>query len=178
MRQVIPLLSLFILLVLGACIPLDVGDKTGLTAEQALQNYEKLDGQEVRIEGVTSFVIAQTAQLCVPDTCDCNQTRGHIGFKGKTEGRHIQLSNGTTIWNEIDIEIECLGNQCSLTCSPFNPTTTDQLELVGRLTVCYDCSPISVRLEDIVTNRSRAHIEGKWVPLAEGEFVIPLGKGQ
>lgn len=170
MRFLILTFTIFIFVAIVACLPTNGADLTSITVEQALLNHKVLEGTEVTIQGQTTLIFTQTLQLCEPDTCSCNRTGGILSFEGASGDSPLRLPNGVEVRNDIDIEIDCHGNQCSVTCTPFNPYIASELKLVGTLTICHNCKPIQVQLEDIVVERSWAQVEGNWSPLESGQF--------
>lgn len=144
-----------------------------LSVYEVWRQAEALDGQVIRVQGKANFMIIMTAMLCCPPRCDCNQTEGWLWL----------VSDNPTVVNidcawidfiEIDTP-DCQGDECSLTCTPFNPDKIEAFEFSGQLSVFYlRGHPCSLKLIHVDLPASKQMVNGNWEPIPTGTFTIPL----
>lgn len=124
-----------------------------LSVQQVIDNRDALSGQRIRVRGPLSGS-SETVQgvECEPFRCSC----ATVLIEHYLDG--------------FLVVSQCVGNLCTLKCSPLGPDLMgQQLELVGTLSL------VGTRLDltDIDFAQSRHLVEGTWVPLSGGEFVVP-----
>jgi len=72
-------------------------------------------------------------------------------------------------------QLFCRGDECQMTCTPFDPTLAEAFELVGTLkVVSRDGSREELRLEDLDLEASRQLVDGEWVSIETGSFTVTL----
>lgn len=117
----------------GACVAaFALREPAYLTVAGAWANAEALNGRRVVVRGWASFVPWQTLATCRPPVCACNRSEGQL-----TLLEHRPLSGGGFVSPQrIFVSgLDCRGDECSLTCTPFDPRTAPAFELVGTLRV-------------------------------------------
>ena len=147
-------------------------DDIALSVDQVWENAQQLEGQVIRVRGKVEFVQYKTLLICRPPTCECNDSRANFYLVSEeTENLHQNCSSKDT----IDIPIDCQGDECSLTCSPFDPYPAEALELVGRLKLTYQNGKLcSLALSDLELANSRQMNGGAWKTIPTGSFLHPL----
>lgn len=110
-----------------------------LTVSEVWQNAEELDQQQVVIRGYGSHFHAQTVQKCFGIECGCNEAWEELYLVNSLEDAFY--NSGIKIVN-----LDCRGDECSVTCRPFNPNAALAFEIVGTLKVVRHDGEIS-RLE-------------------------------
>ena len=144
------------------------------TVSEALTKRTELNGQRITVRGYSLFEYAQTLLLCQPRRCDCNQT--YTRYLLLVDADTIAASQLGPINTEqlivVDM-LDCQGDECSLTCRPINPKTTNELELTGRFH--YDpTTSVYPTLDSVELDLAREKIGGVWQPVKTGTFTIPL----
>lgn len=177
-NKIIALLVVVILLAISAIFVLK---KWGLSSypqsnvlrvDQVWANAEKLDGQVIHIRGKLEGITYQTLQLCDPPTCDCNQSGANYSLVSDSDTIYNQ---GCSSKDTIELPLECQGDECSLTCSPFDPFQAEALELVGTLRVVHqDGKLCRLLLDDIKPEESLQLVGGEWKPISVGAFTRAL----
>ncbi len=136
------------------------------TVAQAWAQRNDLRGLPVTIRGYARPMWEQTLVLCRPKRCDCNTTGA----------RTLWLADEGDAKRAVAIDLlDCLGDECTATCRPIDPTTKNQLEFTGILRIEQEGTPYPyLRLDQVSTDRARENLAGTWQPIATGVFQIPL----
>ena len=142
------------------------------TVAQVWENARALVGRRITVEGPAAFQTWMTAVLCCPPKCDCNETGGWLYL---TSEGIIRYNSEHKYRDDIGVSVECSGNECSLTCAPFDPNNVERLEITGTL-VAYemDGEIAQLILEDIDFSASRQFVDGEWRGIPTGSFTVPL----
>lgn len=70
----VSLLSTLLAVLLAAACTAPTSSEVSLTVAEVWAKATQLEGQRLRVRGEAWFEHAQTARLCVPARCDCNQS--------------------------------------------------------------------------------------------------------
>ena len=70
-----------------------------------------------------------------------------------------------------EASLQCKGDFCQMTCTPFDPQGAQTFELVGTLRIDGRSDKMVLTLDDIDLSVSRQFIEGSWVSIPTGEVV-------
>ena len=160
-------------LLLGVIVILNQNRRV-YTVSEALAKRTELNGQRITVRGYSLLVYELTTQLCQPQRCDCNQSgsRYFILVDADTFAANQQGLVNTELLIEVHM-LNCEGDECSMTCRPINPKTTNELELTGLFhydpTLSHSSSLDSVELDS-----AREKIDGVWQPVKTGTFTIQL----
>lgn len=101
------------------------------TVSDVWKNASALSGKRICVEGKAETTIGITLLLCCPPTCDCNSSRGELSLVSEET---ITYNPRVSKVDYISIDSPtCEGNECSITCSPFNPYAAEYFQLVGEL---------------------------------------------
>ena len=142
------------------------------TVPEASARGTELNGQRITVRGFSLFEYEQTLQLCQPKRCDCNQTSSRQLVL--VDADTFAASQRGQINTEQVIEVymlDCQGDECSMTCRPINPKTTNELELTGLFH--YDpTTSIYAKLDSVEVDLAREKIDGVWQPIKTGTFII------
>ena len=144
------------------------------TVSEALAKRTELNGQRITVRGYSLLVYELTTQLCQPQRCDCNQSgsRYFILVDADTFAANQQGPITTELLIEVYM-LDCEGDECSMTCRPINPKTTNELELTGLFH--YDPTMShSSSLDSVELDLAREKIDGVWQPVTAGTFTIQL----
>ena len=144
------------------------------TVSEALAKRTELNGQRISVRGYSLIVYELTTQLCEPQRCDCNQSgsRYFVLVDADTFAASQQGPVNTEVLIEVYM-LDCEGDECSMTCRPINPKTTNELELTGVFH--YDPTiSSSANLESVELETAREKIDGVWQPIPTGAFTVPL----
>lgn len=137
------------------------------------ENARSFDGERICVRGKAEYSIAMTLVLCCPPHCDCNDTWGELRLVSEEQTTHnpkVSLVD----YISLDTPI-CKGNECSISCSPFDPSDVDYFEFVGTLTVSnHNGEPAWLKLTDLDISTSRQLIDEEWGPIPTGTFVKTL----
>ena len=141
-----------------------------LTVTKASRRAKSLDGETVRVRGYGHFLLEQTLVLCEPARCDCNERWGRLvlldeEFKPADSSRFFSLPRVSI----SESDLRCSGDECSMTCSPFDPRTAKEFEFVGTLSVVDS----HLTLENLDLQASRQRIDEVWTPIETGQFTSP-----
>ena len=173
-NRIIALLAVVILLAISAIFVLKKWALSSnpqsivLRVDQVWANAEKLDGQVIHVHGKLEGITYQTLQLCDPPTCDCNQSGANYSLASDSDTVYNQ---GCSSEDTIELPLECKGDECSLTCSPFDPFQAEALELVGTLQAVYQNGKLCrLLLGDIKLEESLQLVSGEWKPISVGTF--------
>ena len=162
-----------IVLLLGVIVMLNQSRRV-YTVSQALARRTELNGQRITVRGYSLLVYELTTQLCEPQRCDCNWSgsRYFVLVDADTFAANQQGPINTELLIEVHM-LDCEGDECSMTCRPINPRTTNELELTGLLH--YDPTMSnSSSLDSIELDLAREKIDGVWQPVTAGTFTIQL----
>ncbi len=155
-----------------------IEEKRGyLTVSEALQHAESLDGKQVRVRGYGFFIINTTLLICPPGRCDCNQTSGVLVLLEEElypEDYH-RLDDLASIYIS-ESSLKCQGNDCSVDCTPFDPSTAKEFEFEGVLKIDHTSDPNRLILQNLDLEASRQLIGDEWIPIETGRFTVELGK--
>jgi hypothetical protein len=177
-RQVIGLTLVALLLVgcvaltatptpVGIVVTTTPGQETSyLTVRDVSENALSLADQQIRVRGQNWFVSSVTLVDCDPPRCDCNRSEGllFLSEEGRTPGEMISVP-----------QVLCRGDECQMTCTPFDPTLGEAFEIMGTLKVVFrNGSHEELRLEDLDLEASRQLVDGEWIPIETGSFTITL----
>lgn len=139
-----------------------------LLVDQVWANAVKLDGQVIRVRGKLEGITYQTLLPCDPPTCDCNQSRANYSLVSESETIYNQ---GCSSKDTIELPLDCTGNECSLTCSPFDPFLAEVMELKGTLQADYQNGKLCrLLLNDIKLEESLQLVGEEWKPVSVGTF--------
>jgi len=144
------------------------------TVSEALARRTELDGQRITVRGYSLIVYELTTQLCEPRRCDCNQSgsRYFVLVDADTFAARQQGPVNTEVLIEVYM-LDCEGDECSMTCRPINPKTTNELELTGIFH--YDpTTSSSAKLDSVELDAAREKTEGVWRPIPTRAFTIRL----
>ena len=141
-----------------------------LTVADVRMNYEALNGKQVRVRGRPTFLIMQTLMGCPPDTC-CNQAWGQLLL---TDERITSENSDRLHGGEIEVAIDCVGDECLITCSPLNPLGVSIYELVATVRVEDYGETMHITLEDIDFDHSRQLSNEMWRYIPKGKFELDL----
>ncbi|MBN2149662.1 MAG: hypothetical protein JW726_19900 [Anaerolineales bacterium] len=135
------------------------------------ENAPTLVGKTIAVEGPVSFEIGQTAVLCRPAFCDCNETYGYVDLISDCS---VRDNSGRSYRDEIGVQIDCVGNECHLTCTPFDPTYPERLLITGTLVSDERNGQIAhLYITDIDFSASRQWVNGEWQDINTGTYIIP-----
>ena len=144
-----------------------------LRVDQVWANAARLDGRVIHVRGKLDVLTYRTLQMCCPPDCDCNQSGANYSLVSESEKVYNQ---GCSTQDSIELPLECKGDECSLTCSPFDPFQAEALELVGKLQVTYqDGKLCQLSLSEIQLAEALQQVGGEWHPVSLGTFTRPLG---
>ena len=154
--------------------PTEISDQP-LSVYEVWLRAEELDGQLIRVQGKAQFNIMQTLMLCCPPRCDCNETGGWLELVSENPTR---VNIDCSIVDSIKIETpSCLGDECSLTCTPFNPDRVEAFEFTGTLRIDYlRGHPCNLQLVNVDLSASQQFVNGVWEPIPTGTFTVPLAQ--
>ncbi|MDJ0752095.1 MAG: hypothetical protein QNJ45_01140 [Ardenticatenaceae bacterium] len=148
-----------------------------LTPSEVWGNADSLAGERIRVRalGVLRYEPFHPLQVggCAPESFENPAITGRvILFEGSRDNpiHPIVISESS---------LQCEGNTCSVTCSPFNPppnlhgfvnAVPDTYEFVGTLIVDSGGGNRVLILDEIDVEASRQLKDGVWEPLPAGEF--------
>ena len=144
-----------------------------LTVEEVWKNAKSYDGKIIRVQGKADYTQMMTMVLCQPSRCDCNEVTGSL-YLVNDPPSHVndKYSNRDTIWVK---DVDCHGDECSITCSPIQPKTGDVYEFTGKLAVTYQgVDPVQLQLTGIDSSSARVLVDGAWKPIPTGTFTTQL----
>jgi len=176
MKRILMVIALISLLLLGVYLlvklvyPSLLPQRNYLTVEKVWKNAKRYDGKIIRVQGKAEYSTLMSQQLCSPSRCDCNTTIGILYLVNEPPS-HVNAK-----YSEIDYiwvsDLDCHGDECSITCSPIQPKTDDVYEFVGRLAVTYQgAEPAELQLTEMDISSSSQLVDGVWVPIPTGTFV-------
>ena len=171
-RRII-IIAAAIVLLLGVIVILNQNGRV-YTVSEALAKRTELNGQRITVKGYSLIVYELTTQLCEPQRCDCNQSgsRYFVLVDADTFAANQQGPINTEILIEVYM-LDCEGDECSMTCRPINPRTTNELELTGLFH--YDPTlSHSSSLDSVGLDSAREKIDDVWQPVKTGTFTIQL----
>jgi hypothetical protein len=141
---------------------------TSYEVDEVWANAHDLIGQEITIEGKVFLATIQTVVLCCPAHCDCNRTSAEVYLVSESSG-------GGYPFDGIRIPIYCHGNECSLSCSPFDPSHAERMRITGTLAPEWRNGKIvSLAMADIDYAASRKLVGRHWEKIPTGTFERPL----
>jgi hypothetical protein len=134
------------------------------------KNARSFDGERICIRGKAEYLFGMTAVSCCPPHCDCNETWGELRLVSEEQTTYNPRVSGVD-YISLDTPI-CRGNECSISCFPFDPSGVDYFEFVGTLTVS-DCNgePAWLELTDLNISTSQQLVDGDWGPIPTRTFV-------
>jgi len=167
-RATLIIVMLFLTAFSAGCAELG-GMRSYLTVTEVSQRAKSLVGKQVRVRGYAYLSVMMTAVLCVPSRCDCNESLGELDlYAEQPDPAHLNRLFDLAHITILETSLKCQGDECSMTCSPFDPGLATQFEFVGTLQSRDD----SLILENLDLEASRQWIDGKWVPMKTGEFAV------
>jgi len=133
-----------------------------------------LDGQTIAVRGWAGLRIKETLKDCPTPSCSCNDTSGSFSL--------VEEIGDGGVTREVSIPaLTCSGDDCSMTCSPFDPTAAVAFEITGVLRALSDNGRIaSLKLEDIDLEKSHLLSGADCLchmveyPLETGKFKVDL----
>lgn len=132
-----------------------------ITITQAMTEPSKYLNEQIRVRGWTDFVVEQTLLECDPPSCDCNLSSGRLYLSDeRVESSEILSSSSNRL---LISGVDCDGDECGLTCKPFDPRSDKAYEFVGTL----KSEPL--RLDEIDFNSSSRLLWG-W----NLRYIIPV----
>lgn len=146
-----------------------------LTVRQAWTFRGLIDGHPVKIRGFYGpMTTTRTLALCDPPRCDCNRTEAKWMTLSASPHAAVIPSDGL-----IETSITtCTGDEYSLACSPVDPTTQDEVEIVGRAIFvpreAENGYPAHLFIDEVDYQKLRRNVNGRWEPVPTGEFIIPI----
>jgi len=172
-KRWIIIIAAAMVLLLGVIVILNQNRRV-YTVPEALAKRTELNGQRITVRGYSLLEYALTEQLCQPRRCDCNESgSGYLVLvDADTFAANQQGSISTDLLIEVHM-LDCEGDECSMTCRPINPRTTNELELTGLFH--YDpTTSLSSSLDSVELDLAREKIDGVWQPVKTGAFTIQL----
>ena len=167
MQRVIWLLAL--LLLLAGC-----GSPHVLTVSEVRDKADALEGKLIRVRGRAHFSTVPYVGLtgCIPAGSGRIDVVGRLDlfdetapdpayYGGKQPLPSIQVSEAS---------LQCKGDTCQVTCTPFNPEEARVFELVGTLRVDNQGGKQELVLENVNLKESRRLVEEKLEPIPTGTF--------
>ena len=145
-----------------------------LSVADVWKDVDLYSGKQVCVRGKAEFLKYKTLRLCSPQACDCNKSGGNLSLV--SEDKRI-YNPGVSIIDKIDIAtLDCSGNECVMTCSPFDPREITYLETYGTLKIesFRNGDPANLSLDDLDLSRTKQLINGKWIPIIPGVYDIEL----
>ncbi len=166
--------GLIILAVVGVIAYVLLNQHKCYSVGQVWQHARALRGTRICVQGKAVTQVSFTALLCDPPTCDCNQSSGYLELISEDKVVHnpkVSLVDSITISPSLNTPM-CSGNQCTLTCSPFDPRAADRFQMVGTLSVSFlaDGRLLGLQLTDLDIPASRELVNGNWQPIPTGVF--------
>jgi oligopeptide transport system substrate-binding protein len=129
-------------------------------------------GQVVTVRGWSALEIATTLLACFPAMCECNKSWANLNLGATPNSDRHQM---------IAVEgFSCSGNECSLTCQPFNAHDVPAFEFTGTLQLQRN-DPLELKLVNIDLSASYELRESDNLqtmtpaPLQTGTFHINTG---
>lgn len=151
----------------------ELTDDRCLSVTQVWENARSFDGERICVRGKAEYSIAMTLVLCCPPHCDCNNTWGELTLVSEEQTTYNPRVSAID-YISLDT-LTCEGNECSISCSPFNPSDVDYFEFVGTLTVSErNGEPAWLKLTDLDISTSRQLVDGEWGAIPTGTFVKTL----
>ncbi len=110
----------------------------------------ELEGKVIAVRGWAGLWVESTLHDCDQSSCSCNTTQGSFSL-------YEQLGDGGSDLEEIFIPaLSCSGDDCSMSCTPFDPTASSAFEFTGTLKALRDQGRISaLRLESVDLDASK-----------------------
>jgi len=140
-----------------------------LTVPEVWQDAESLDGKQVRVRGYGFFEFVQSLVLCEPARCDCNESNGTLVLvEEEIQPGHYNKINDLAQIYISGKSLNCRGDECTMECSPFDPTAADEFEFVGTLRSKFG----NLYLEDLDLMASRQRVNDNWLPIETGKYSI------
>jgi hypothetical protein len=164
---------LFLLLFVGAIVIVDYyiarnNDKC-YSVSDVWENASIYLGEKICIRGKAEAVSWRTLKECELLHPCCNQSWGELSLVSEssyTYNPHMAQND----YIAID-SFDCSGNECGITCSPFDPFSADYFEFYGILSTSDDDGTIKwLDLVDIDFSVSRQFVNGVWQPIPIGTF--------
>jgi hypothetical protein len=144
------------------------------TVDTVLAQQEMLIGKPIRVRGWALFIPAQTVLACDESTPCCNEAWGDLLLIPDRD-RYAENPQAAIHVGGLD----CGGDECAITCTPFNPDSAAAYEFVGTLREGERTLAL-LSLEEI-DFRTSYRLEGEGpldamrrVPLEMGTFEIVL----
>jgi len=134
------------------------------------KNARMLEGKRICITGKASTYVSQTLLLCDPPSCNCNQSSAGLTLVSEDK---VIYNDRVNIVDEVVIsQLVCSGNECTMTCVPFNPFAAERFQFTGQLSITYlsDGRMAQLKLTDLDLPVSRQLVNGNWQPIPTGSF--------
>jgi len=164
---------LLLTLVLAGCAGPAPADRAP-TVGEIRDDPVAFGGQIVRVQGRVEFLVEQTLAYCDPPSCDCNRSGGRLSLLDEEYMAAGRLDRAISV-AATETGLLCGGNECELTCQPFDPRAAETLELVGRLRVQKtDGATYHLILDDLDLSASRRLVAGVWEPIPTETVTITL----
>ena len=147
--------------------------KEFLTVTDIWKNPKKYEQQIVRLRGTAFYVEFRNPLKCCLKACNCYTVTRKLDLISDPQTHNNQFS-------PVDLisiaDLNCTGNECSLTCSTFQLGVAKVYEFVGRLVVTdrRDNIPVQMSLTDIDYSLSRQLENGAWTPIQTGTSIVTL----
>lgn len=174
-RTVVILSAIAALIVLAALVTATLlRGPEYLSVQDVLARPDQWLGKPIRVRGWALFIPAQTALACDESTRCCNEAWGDLllipGRDSFADDPQAAISIGGLV---------CGGDECTITCTPFNPESAGAFEFVGTLAEG-ESTLARLSLQDI-DFRSSYRLDGEGAfdamartPLDMGTFEIVL----
>jgi hypothetical protein len=144
-----------------------------LTVSQTWQNAESLDGERIRVRGQAYFRIIPYPGLlgwCVPDGGEDTVGKLELLDENSPDPRYYTGDRPLPRLSISESTLQCQGNQCRMTCTPFDPQAAEVFEFVGTLRTGDQQGDAELVLENIDVKVSRQLLDEEWVPIQTGNF--------
>jgi hypothetical protein len=124
--------------------------------------HRNLDGKVVKVRGLAIFEPQSDFKYNTLYLVDSD-----------TEEAYRQPDYAFWFGIRID-DLSCSADDDTWTCEPFDPSQAQALELTGTLHITPVGKKDVMSLSGIDLAQSRQMINGKWLPIHTGKFIIPL----
>jgi hypothetical protein len=152
-----------LLLVFGILLIFREGRPIGINDLWQRQiEHRNLDGKVVKVRGLAIFEPQSDFKYNALYLVD-----------SETEEAYRQPDYAFWFGVRID-DLSCSADDDTWTCEPFDPSQAQAFELLGTLHITPVGKKDVMWLSGIDLAQSRQMINGKWLPIHTGKFIIPL----
>jgi hypothetical protein len=144
------------------------------TVDEAVAKRALLNGRTITLRGYSVFTPISSMQLCDPPRCDCNESLAYGFWLISEDTLAAGLERKDFFDHTIAVEgMDCRGDECSITCTPINPRTENELEVTGRF-INDPKNATYPMLEVGSWEQAREKIGGEWAAVETGSFTLQL----